>query len=103
MENRRVRFMVVRKRGLYIATCIDLCICAQADSVEEVMEKLLDQVNDQINEAEAHPEFADDIFKRKIPLSMKIEYWYTRLFIDISRWLRMPESHRRSTRELRVP
>ena len=79
-----LRCMAYHQDGVFVAACLDLSLAAQADSMEEAMQKLELQITDYIAEAVSDPEYAQDlIFNRKAPLSMWLKYWFIafRMFI----------------------
>lgn len=64
----------------WVAICIDLCLAAQADTLQEAKDKLEAQVNDYVYEAltvdRAH---AAQLLTRKAPLRNRLEYYALKL------------------------
>lgn len=66
--------------GHWEAFCIDLCLAAQADTLQEVRQKLHEQVVSYVLEAlTIDAAYADQLFERKAPLAQRIEYRLIRL------------------------
>ncbi|MFJ2456889.1 hypothetical protein ACIOWK_35340 [Pseudomonas protegens] len=66
------------KDGVWQAFCIDLCLAAQGDSREEVIQKLHEQTYDYLKdifEGEDYP-YASQLLTRKAPLMQRIKYHY---------------------------
>lgn len=63
----------------YIASCVDLCLAAQADSFEEARMRLHHQIETYISEAcNEDREHYDALMSRKAPLSTMVEYHYVK-------------------------
>lgn len=63
----------------WVAVCVDLCLAAQADSIEDAKRKLEAQVRDYVVEAlTVDQEHAAELLTRKAPLANRIEYWIIR-------------------------
>jgi hypothetical protein len=69
-----VRCYVKKDGDLYIAVCIDLSLAAQANSVEEVVQKLEAQIFDYLCEAFSETEYAASLIQRKAPLSQRATF-----------------------------
>lgn len=70
-----LRCMAYQQNGVFVAACLDLSLAAQADTMQEAMDKLESQVNDYLDEALSEPEFAAQMLRRKAPVSMWFKYW----------------------------
>ncbi|WP_426576784.1 DUF1902 domain-containing protein [Xenorhabdus stockiae] len=68
--------MAYQQDNIFIAACLDLSLAAQADSIDEAINKLEAQVNDYLEEAASEREYAKQLINRKAPLSMWLKYWY---------------------------
>jgi hypothetical protein len=67
--------MVNRGEGVYVATCLDLSLGAQADTIEEAVKKLTAQIDELYQDAKENPEHARALLNRPAPFSMWLEYW----------------------------
>lgn len=70
-----LRCMAYQQNSVYVAACLDLSLAAQADSMQEAMDKLEAQMKDYIVEAFSEPEYARQLLSRKAPISMRLKYW----------------------------
>jgi len=70
-----LRCMAYQQDGVFVATCLDLSLAAQANTMQEAMDKLERQVDSFIEEVASEREFAKDLINRKAPLSMWVKYW----------------------------
>jgi len=66
-----------KSAGQYVVVCIDLCLAAQADTMEEARRKLFDQIKEYLNDAmvgddQAH---AGYLLTRKAPISQIAMYY----------------------------
>ena len=76
-----VRCYVKRSEDQWVAVCIDLCLAAQGDSLQEAKEKLESQVNDYVFEAlTVDREHARALLSRKAPLQNRAEYYLIAAF-----------------------
>ncbi|WP_439256585.1 hypothetical protein [Lonepinella sp. BR2271] len=71
-----IRCMAYRENNLFIAVCLDLSLAAQADSMDEAIQKLDMQIQDFIEEINAEPEYAIQLLNRSAPLSLWIKYYW---------------------------
>lgn len=75
-----VRCYAKREQGLWVAVCIDLCLAAQGDSIDEVKRKLEAQINEYVHEAlTIDREHAKQLLSRKAPLFSRLEYYWIRV------------------------
>lgn len=66
----------------YVATCVDLCLSAQGDSLHDATTKLHAQICTYINEAATiDREHYDELMNRKSPMSVMIEYHIIRAIV----------------------
>lgn len=71
-----VRCYVKRSEEQWVAMCIDLCLAAQGESLQEAKEKLESQVNDYVFEAlTIDREHARELLSRKAPFANRAEYY----------------------------
>jgi len=70
-----LRCMAYQQDGVFVAACLDLSLAAQADTMREAMDKLETQIKDFLTEALSEPQYAEQLLKRKAPLSMWLKYW----------------------------
>ena len=70
-----LRCMAYQQNGVYVAACLDLSLAAQADTMQEAVNKLDEQIKDFFTEALSEPEYAKQLLSRKAPLSMWLKYW----------------------------
>lgn len=66
--------MAYQQGRVFVAACLDLSLAAQADTLNEAMEKLNIQIKDLVEEARAKPEYAHQFLNRRAPLSMWLKY-----------------------------
>ena len=76
-----IRCMVYPKGDLYIAVCLDLSLAAQADTMQEAMDKLDSQIRDLIREVNSEPEYAQQLLNRPAPLSLWVKYYWLRFLL----------------------
>lgn len=70
-----LRCMAYQQDGVFVAACLDLSLAAQADTMQEAMDKLENQVRDYLIEAYEDPSYTRQLLSRKAPLSMWFKYW----------------------------
>lgn len=74
-----IRCYAEKQGDLWIAACIDLCLAAQAYTLDEAVKKLDDQIFDYVTEALSEPAYAEDLLlNRKAPLSEVFKYHWIR-------------------------
>ena len=72
----------VREDGVWVAVCLDFCLAAQADTVEEAMEKLMLQIAEYVYDAVAGEDRDQGdylLHRRKAPLAYWVTYYRLRL------------------------
>jgi len=69
----------------YVAVCIDLCLAAQGNSMEDARKKLFDQIHDYLYDAieGKDSDHADYLLSRKAPISQLITYHALKLMSHI--------------------
>ncbi len=72
---RTLRCMAYQQNGVFVAACLDLSLAAQADTMQEAMDKLDAQIHDFLEEAYSEPQYTAQMLSRKAPLSMWFKYW----------------------------
>ncbi|WP_288454639.1 DUF1902 domain-containing protein [uncultured Enterobacter sp.] len=72
---RTLRCMAYQQNGVFVAACLDLSLAAQADTMQEAMDKLDAQIHDFLEEAYSEPKYTAQMLSRKAPLSMWFKYW----------------------------
>lgn len=81
-----LRCMAYQEGDVYVATCLDLSLAAQADTMKDAMKKLEEQISSYIQEAISEPQYAHDLLNnRKAPLSLWMKYWYIAFRIFFSK------------------
>lgn len=70
-----LRCMAYQQNGVFVAACLDLSLAAQADTMQEAMDKLESQLQDYIKEAYSEPKYTSQMLKRRAPISMWLKYW----------------------------
>lgn len=80
-----VRCYVKKDGDLYVAVCIDLSLAAQANTVEEVVEKLEAQMFDYLCEAFSEPEYAASLIQRKAPFSQIATFHWIKFLNHVDR------------------
>ena len=71
-----------REGGVWVAVCLDFCLAAQADTLEQAMQKLLGQVAEYVYDAvagEDRDQGAYFLQRRKAPASQWLTYYGLRL------------------------
>ncbi|WP_424407832.1 hypothetical protein [Pasteurella sp. PK-2025] len=71
-----IRCMAYKKGNLYIAVCLDLSLAAQADTMNEAIEKLDSQIRDFVEEVSSDPQYASQLLNRPAPLSLWVKYYW---------------------------
>lgn len=71
-----IRCMAYKKGNLYLAVCLDLSLAAQADTLEEAVDKLDEQIKDFLEEVETDPQYAAQLLNRPAPLSLWLKYYW---------------------------
>ncbi|MDC4238427.1 hypothetical protein [Pasteurella multocida] len=71
-----IRCMAYEKGNLYIAVCLDLSLAAQADTMNEAIEKLDSQIRDFVEEVNSDPQYASQLLNRPAPLSLWVKYYW---------------------------
>lgn len=71
-----IRCYAEKSDDQWSAVCIDLCLAAQADSLDEARKKLESMIIDYIDDAFGEDrEFAADLLQRKAPFSQFVKYY----------------------------
>lgn len=85
-----LRCMAERTEGQWVAMCIDLCLAAQADTLEEARQKLECMIEDYVAAAyNEDREHATVLLNRKAPLRYRFRYHYLSLRALLhSKWAR---------------
>ena len=78
MNNQRIlRCYAKKEQSYWVAVCIDLSLAAQADSMQEAIEKLESMIETYVDEAYTiHKDYAHQLLNRKAPLSQRLTYYY---------------------------
>jgi len=81
VNNLILRAYATKKDGLWVAVCIDLCLAAQGDTLEEAKEKLHSQIVDYVYDACVGEDkaYVEQLLKRKAPLSQRLTYYLASL------------------------
>ena len=76
-----LRCYAQQENDVWIAVCLDLCLAAQGDSLNEVKHKLEAQIADYVHDALVGDdrEFAHQLLKRKAPLHFWARYYWLKL------------------------
>ncbi|WP_210448159.1 DUF1902 domain-containing protein [Pantoea ananatis] len=71
-----LRCMAYKQDGVFVATCLDLSLAAQGDSLHDAKLKLEEQITSLIEEAKSEPQYARQLLlHRKAPASLWVKYW----------------------------
>lgn len=75
------------KDNQWTLVCVDLCLAAQASSVEKAKAKLESQIKEYLYDALAgqDKEFANQLLQRKAPLSLRARYHWLSLKAKVSK------------------
>lgn len=71
-----IRCMAYKKGDLYIAICLDLSLAAQANTMQEAMQKMEAQIDDYLNEVRQEPQYALQLLNRPAPFSQWLKYYW---------------------------
>ena len=75
-EQLLIRCLAQRNKNQWEAFCIDFCLAAQADTLEEAKQKLEAQIFDYLESALCGEDrqHANQLLNRKAPLSIRVKY-----------------------------
>lgn len=75
-----------KKEGYWIASCIDLCLAVQGETLEEVTNKLKFMIHEYINDAilGEHKKYAEQLLTRKAPWQEFVRYYYYKFLNSIN-------------------
>lgn len=74
-----VKCFAKQEDGVWVASCLDLCLAAQGDTFDEAKRKLEEQIIFYVKEAVEDEEYGDQLLNRSAPLSSWIEYYFIKL------------------------
>ena len=71
-----LRCYAEKEDGLWVAVCVDLCLAAQGETVEEARKKLHSQIHEYLHDVLAGPDqqHAGHLLRRKAPLAQVAKY-----------------------------
>ncbi|MBQ0795552.1 hypothetical protein [Zhongshania sp.] len=78
-KNMVLRCYAERQGSIWVTVCIDLCLAAQADSLQEAKDKMHEQVREYLEDAFGqHSDYFEDLMFRPAPLSQILKYHFIR-------------------------
>ncbi len=85
----KLRCYVEKTEAEWVASCLDLCLAAQADSMEEAKNKLHQMITLYLEEAFGEDkEYIDQLIPRRAPASEWIKYYFFSIRFSINKLIK---------------
>lgn len=80
----KLRCYAKKDGDVFVAVCIDLCLAAQGETIQEAVQKLDSQIEFYVTDVmENEKEYAEQLLSRKAPLMQRLTYHMIKVWVEV--------------------